>query len=269
MEALPFAGTRSAVDAVESLHALVLGWERSPRWISLEGGGDEVLRLPVPAALVRTAGRWFLLETGLPPAFEEPSVAAAIYDDPVELRRGPDGEDPVAAALAGVGLGIGDVGAVAVSHLHVDHAGGLDAFRHGPPVFVQRRELSFALGVAGPEQAYWRPSYDRPGLRWRKLAGDTRLGPGLYALATPGHTPGHMSYVVRRRDAPPVVLAVDAIDLREGVERDTPIGFSADPADAALRRRSHDRLTALAAREAAVLVPGHDPEVWGGPEAPF
>jgi glyoxylase-like metal-dependent hydrolase (beta-lactamase superfamily II) len=249
------------VDACEEVHGLLLGWERSPRWISLRDGGDEPLRLPVTAVLARTAAGWVLLETGLPEAFRDPAVAAAIYDNPPELAGGGEA-DPLLAALAAHGVEPGELAAVAVSHLHADHAGGLRHVIHGAPVHVQRRELSFALGIAGPAQSYWRPAYDRPGLRWRRLQGDGRIAPGIHAISTPGHTPGHMSYLVRRRGGAPWLFAVDAIDLAEGVASDTEIGWSADPADAPLRRRSHERLLALAEREGARLIPGHDPGIW-------
>ena len=58
------------------------------------------------------------------------------------------------------------------------------------------------------------------------------------------------------------LFAVDAIDLAQGIREDRPIGYASDPADAALRRTSHDRLVALAAEEGARLVPGHCPETW-------
>jgi N-acyl homoserine lactone hydrolase len=249
------------VDACDEVHGLLLGWERSPRSISLRDGGDAVLRLPVTAVLARSPAGWVLLETGLPDAFRDPAAAAAIYDEPPELT-GADGEDPLVVALAAHGVAPGDLAAVAVSHLHADHAGGLRHAVHGPPVFIQRRELSFALGIAGAGHSYWRPAYDRPGLRWRRLEGDARIAPGIHAIATPGHTPGHMSYLVRRRGGRPWLFAVDAIDLEEGIAADVEIGWSADPADAPLRRRSHERLIALAEREGARLIPGHDPGTW-------
>jgi len=58
------------------------------------------------------------------------------------------------------------------------------------------------------------------------------------------------------------LFAVDAIDLQEGIETGVPIGASVERADAPLRRRSHERLVALAAAEGARLVPGHCPVAW-------
>ena len=148
-------------------------------------------------------------------------------------------------------------------HLHLDHAGGLRHLAGHVPVTIQARELDFALTQrAGRAEAYVREDYELGGLSWRTIDGDAEIAPGIDAVFTPGHTPGHMSYRVRMAKSGTWLFAVDAIDLAQGIREDRPIGWSADPADAALRRTSHDRLIALAAEEDARLVPGHCPETW-------
>ena len=99
-------------------------------------------------------------------------------------------------------------------------------------------------------------------LRWRRLDGDEEIAPGIDAVSTPGHSPGHMSYRVRMRESGTWLFAVDAIDLQKGIDEDRTVGWSADPDDAPLRRSSHDRLVALAAAEDARLVAGHCPVTW-------
>jgi glyoxylase-like metal-dependent hydrolase (beta-lactamase superfamily II) len=127
-------------------------------------------------------------------------------------------------------------------------------------VYVQRRELEFARSPAAPDAAYVPDDY-AGAIDWRELDGDGRIAPGIDALSTPGHTPGHMSYRVRAGDET-WLFAMDAIDLQEGIDTDTTIGWSADEADVPLRRASHDRLVALAAAEGARLVAGHCPVTW-------
>jgi N-acyl homoserine lactone hydrolase len=107
--------------------------------------------------------------------------------------------------------------------------------------------------------------YADPAIAWRELDGDGVIAPGIDALSTPGHTPGHMSYRVRMEDGTTWLFAMDAIDLQEGIDTDTPIGWSAVAEDAPLRRASHDRLVALAAAEGARLVAGHCPVTWPPP----
>jgi N-acyl homoserine lactone hydrolase len=219
----------------EEVLCLTLGHETVPRRVSLEGGGDAPLREPVIGVLARTTAGWALLDTGLAP-------------------------EPLARGLRGAGVAVADLALVAVSHLHLDHAGGLALVAGGPPVAVQRRELAFARTPAALEQAY-RPEHWAGPVRWREVDGDAPLAPGIDAVATPGHTPGHMSYRVRTPGRT-WLFAMDAIDLQEGIDTGTPIGSSADPADAPLRRTSHERLVALAAAEGARLVPGHCPVTW-------
>ncbi|MDW5596104.1 N-acyl homoserine lactonase family protein [Conexibacter stalactiti] len=246
----------------DRLFCLTVGWELVPEGVSLEGGSREILREPVIAIVARSPIGWVLLETGIDARRFRGVTEHPIY--PVGLPEFPTGGDPLLDALAEVGLAPGDLALAAVSHLHVDHAGGL---RHlaaaGVEVVVQRRELEFALERAGAPEFYARDDYERPELRWRVLDdGDGEIAPGIDAIWTPGHAPGHMSYRVRMAESGTWLFAIDAIDLQRGIDEDRCVGWSADPADGPLRRRSHDRLLALAAAEGARLVPGHCPVTW-------
>lgn len=247
---------------VRAVHPLLLGWEFGPESISLEGGsGEQVLRLPITGVLVETTEGPVLLETGCDPRpYRRSPPDTSVYA--MGLPEFPTDGDPLLDALARHGVAPGDLVAAAVSHLHLDHAGGL---RHlaaaGVPVAIQVEELGFASTRAGREESYLREDYTHDDLRWRLLDGDAEIVSGIDALATPGHTPGHMSYLVHAPDTT-WLFAVDAIDLQRGIDTDTPIGSSADPQDAPLRRRSHDRVIATAEEHHARLVPGHDPETW-------
>lgn len=273
----------AATETCDRVICLTLGHEHVPRHVSLRDGGDELLRLPVIAVLAHDAAGWTLLDTGLSPTMRDPVRAGRIYRErPPEL---PGAGDPLLGALAACGLTPADVATVAVSHLHVDHSGGLRHFgrRHGraadraavgdvgpqagvgagavPPVVVQAAELAFAGTAAAAGQGYVREDWEGRGLGWRTLRGDGPVSPGVDAIATPGHTPGHQSFLVRTPGGP-WLFATDAIDLQEGLDLDVEIGASARAQDAPLRRRSHDRLVALAAAEGARLLPGHCPVTW-------
>ena len=152
-----------------------------------------------------------------------PACGAALRVPPGARRRlGPLGS-----------IVVGSLAAAAVSHLHLDHTGGLRHLAGRVPVTVQERELRFATGRARREDGYVREDYELPGLDWRTLDGDGEIAPGVDAVFTPGHTPGHMSYRVRTARGT-WLFAVDAIDLRRGV--DEPRGRCHDvlcPAEAA------------------------------------
>ena len=120
---------------------------------------------------------------------------------------------PMADALTSIGLTPSDVAAVCLSHLHFDHCGQHDAFT--APVYVHASEhaAAQAFGYTVPEWAAI------PDHRLRLTVGDEEIVDGIQLLATPGHTPGHQSVVVRG-GGECVVLAAQcayrAVEMRSG-----------------------------------------------------
>lgn len=249
---------------------LTLGWEDLPKRWSVHGAPeDERLVEPVPGVLVEVDGGWLLLDTGFNPS---------LIRDPALFRRfhgtfsgilpvlPPGDGDPLLDALEHVGLTVDDIDAVAVSHLHNDHAGGLRHFAGRVPIHLQRAELAFPTRdpVAAERHGIYRIDFDDPAHDWRLADGDIDIAPGVTALATPGHTPGHQSFVVRYDESAGgggFVFCFDAADLQENIDHERPIGgfVDCDPEQTVEQIR---RLKAIAAAEDLVLVPGHDPAVW-------
>lgn len=132
-----------------------------------------------------------------------------------------------ADALAGVGLSPADITLVINTHLHFDHCGQNPVFRHAP-FYVQRAELDRARRES-PHLADW---YDFAGARFELLDGDAEILPGLSVIATPGHTAGHQSVVVRTGDGAPELLIGDAAykppQLAGPLGQDLPPGQAAD-----------------------------------------
>jgi N-acyl homoserine lactone hydrolase len=243
---------------------LVLGWEVLPRSISVRGAPeDEILVEPVPGLLVESELGWALIDTGFNPALvRDDALFRRFHGGPVTPVLPPGPGDPLEEACRGAGVDLGDVVLVAVSHLHNDHAGGLRHFaRSGTRVAVQRGELEYGLRAPHPEaerNGIFRVDFDDPGIDWWLLDGDTELLPGLRAISTPGHTPGHQSFLV---DGAGLAFAFDAADLQENIDREIApgalVGGTEDMALASLRR-----LKALAREAGLELVPGHDPDAW-------
>lgn len=247
---------------------LTLGWEDLPKSVSVHGAPpDERLVEPVPGVLLLCDGGWLLLDTGFNPALiTDPALRRRFHGDPRFQPVLPGPGEPLEEALGAAGIEIDDIAAVAVSHLHNDHAGGLRHFAGRAPVHAQRAELAYGMSEhPGPERhAMFRVDYDDPRIDWRLADGDALIAPGVTAVLTAGHTPGHQSFVV---DLDPsvggggLVLAFDAADLTENIDQERAVGGRVDatPEETVEAVR---RLKSIATARGYRLVPGHDPEVW-------
>jgi N-acyl homoserine lactone hydrolase len=245
----------------ERVFLMTIGYEFVPRAWTLEGETDESpIRLPLTSLLVRTDGRWFLFDTGLGPEFRDVEFSRRWYQwgDP-ELPG--DEADPLLDQIGQCGFGIDDVDALVQSHFHVDHTGGIRYFAEGRPVYVQGAELDFGLSEAA-EPAQFRSHYDDPAIAWQRLDGDAEIAEGIRAISTPGHAPGHMSYLIELPESGKLLFAFDAVPMMENVDRDAPIAVGSIPEQKPLIRESHDRVVALAKSEGARLLPGHCPRTW-------
>lgn len=245
------------------LYALRFGWEPIPLSVSLLGGApDEFLLEPVTGAAVVYDDGWVLVDSGFnPDTIRDPQRRAAHYIAPSYIGVIPPG-DPLVDQVAAAGLSLRDLAGCAISHLHLDHSGGLRLLENGPPVIIQDREHAFAFDHAGLEQAYFRSDYDLPGLAWELVEGEVELAPGLRTLPTFGHTPGHQSFAVDLAAEGTIVLACDAADLRANIEQAIPCGTTTDPTLAGAAAASVALLQRLDRTPGTQVWPGHDPDFW-------
>jgi N-acyl homoserine lactone hydrolase len=247
---------------------LTLGWEDLPKSVSVHGAPpEERLREPVPGILLQCDGGWLLLDTGFNPALiRDRALRRRFHGDPGFQPILPGPGEPLEEALDAAGIAMDDIVSVAVSHLHNDHAGGLRHFAGRIPVHAQQAELDFGLSDHPvPERhAIYRVDFDDPAIEWDLAQGDTEIAPGVTAVLTAGHTPGHQSFVVDLDESVGgggFVFAFDAADLTENIEQELPIGGRVGvPPEATIEPIR--RLKRLAAERNYQLVPGHDPVVW-------
>ncbi len=112
-------------------------------------------------------------------------------------------------ALRAAGLDPSAVRCVVNTHLHFDHCGQNPAFA-GVPTFVQLAERE-AARQEGHTISEW---VDFPNARYEIVDGDKEVAPGVSVLATPGHTAGHQSVVLRTGDALVLIVGQATQDAR-------------------------------------------------------
>jgi N-acyl homoserine lactone hydrolase len=177
-------------------------------------------------------------------------------------------EQAVPAQLRARGIEPADLAFVLMTHLHYDHASGVSQFPGATFVVDAQEWDAFAKG--GLLQGYRHALAEHP-VHWRTVdvvADGTPHGPFDHALdllgdgsirmlATPGHTDGHRSLLVRTAGEGEVLLTGDAAYTRRTIERRWVPLFVEDVAE---YLRSLEALAAWAEQHpgAAVLC-GHDP----------
>jgi glyoxylase-like metal-dependent hydrolase (beta-lactamase superfamily II) len=218
-------------------------------WRSGESLG-RMVRFPIPVYLIEVGEERVLVDTGLHPGAA--ADAASHYEGAENMRN--------FRLEQGVGLAaqvdLGSVTRVVMTHLHFDHAGGLELLPASVPVYMQRREWESATDPETVAKNFFLPrDYEGVADQVVVVEGDhDLLGDGsIELLSTPGHTPGHQSVMVGGR----LVIGGDVTHFAAGLD-DHRFPLFGDDLEA--QKASAERLHAL--REAgAEFRPGHDPEV--------
>jgi len=153
----------------------------------------------------------------------DPVQGATLVDTGLPGQR-----DLIAAALAEAGAGLGDLRRIVLTHQDVDHVGSLPDLVEatGARVLASDVEVPYIVGTE-------KPRFDRPDFveafpaiatllaRLKQLRVDEPLADGarldlaggVRAVATPGHTVGHMClYLERSR----TIIAGDALTAEAG-----------------------------------------------------
>ncbi|WP_028296339.1 AttM family quorum-quenching N-acyl homoserine lactonase [Olivibacter sitiensis] len=168
-------------------------------------------------------------------------------------------------ALKELGIAPESIKFVLQSHLHLDHTGAVGRFPNATHI-VQRNEYEYAFTAdwfaAG---GYIRKDFDKPGLKWHFLKGEADDGFDLFGdgsiriIYTPGHSPGHSSFLITLSQSAPLLLTVDAAYTTDHWDDKALPGFLASAVDSV---RSVAKLRFLASKHGATVVTGHDPDAW-------
>jgi N-acyl homoserine lactone hydrolase len=175
-------------------------------------------------------------------------------------------EQEVGPQLKALGTGSADVKRVVLTHLHIDHDGGLGHFPMSE-ILVSPAELQRASGAAGQLRGYlpqrWPKAFDPKPL----VLDDCPYGPfpqskrltadgAIVAVATPGHTGDHLSVIVEDHDKT-VFIAGDASYNEEAMLNGTIDGVSDNENQAAATLAAIQ--TFVDARP-TIYLPAHDPQ---------
>jgi N-acyl homoserine lactone hydrolase len=213
--------------------------------------------LPIHCWAIEHDGRVVLVDSG------ETATARNVPFARFEVMR----EQELPAALKAVDLSLDDVAKVLLTHHHGDHVDGLVHVR--APVLISEAELRF---VAGAFPRVMRRILRQPRPRGfapqpfaldggpfgefphsRALTDDGRI----IAVATPGHTPGHISVICVDDSGRHVMLAGDVTDSLEQLHARRADAIAPD-----LKAHVATLETVLAhcAKHATVYLPSHDPQ---------
>jgi glyoxylase-like metal-dependent hydrolase (beta-lactamase superfamily II) len=169
-------------------------------------------------------------------------------------------------AVAQAGVNPEDVTDVIITHMHWDHADGMDLFPKAK-IWVQKDEYTYYTGEA------WQQKRTHGGIdsddvltmvkanmdgRVSLVNGDNQeIIPGITCYTGGKHTYQSQYVSVNAKDGD-VVLASDNMYLYENLEKHAPISQTLD---AESNLRAQDRMKQIAANP-RLIVPGHDPAVF-------
>jgi glyoxylase-like metal-dependent hydrolase (beta-lactamase superfamily II) len=205
----------------------------------------------INAFLVNTGTKLILIDTG----------AGVLYGDCC---------DHLLANLRAAGYSPEQVDEVLLTHLHKDHVGGivLDGRMAFPNAIIRTSKVEAEYWLNPANKAIAPPllstffdaaaaslaPYIAAG-RFKPFSETGQLEPGIYALAAPGHTPGHTAYVVHSETKTLIVwgdiIHVASVQLRDpdaSVEYDT---------DAQAAQRSRRAMLQLAASKHWYVAAAH------------
>ncbi len=170
----------------------------------------------------------------------------------------------IEAGLAGIGRNLSDVVAILVTHAHMDHVGGLAAVQtaSGAKVYASCADTPAVEGrvAMSPPPFADRIPFIKPVFRWlpsvAPVSVDHQVDVGpidglpedITVIETPGHTVGHVSYLLDRSGG--VAFVGDAaVHTRGGQVKRGWMNRSTPEFDASLRR--------LASADFAIACFGH------------
>jgi glyoxylase-like metal-dependent hydrolase (beta-lactamase superfamily II) len=213
----------------------------SPRFSDTFAYGDLKLQFVYSCYLIKHGDEYLLWDTGH--AMTTPNVApkVSLVDLLARLELKPD-----------------DIKYVGISHYHGDHTGQVNSFPKAT-LLIGQREWEAISSPKPAEGVNFKPFET-----W--LKGESKVEPlpndkdvfgdgSVIILATPGHTSGHRSLLVKLPQKGAVLITGDAVHFRENYDTDGVPSFNYDRAQTLA---SLARLKKIAANLNATVIIQHD-----------
>ncbi len=258
---LPLIGTRNSSFAQDQSHptyevyALSYGVYPDFPVSALLAGADKTRKIDLQMMiwLIKGPGKNILVDTGC-------------YHENVVKGKGIQNLIKASEAIAKLGLSAADITDVIITHMHWDHADGMDLFPNAK-IWIQKDEYVYYTGPA------WQPGGKSGGIepddvvtlvrlntahKVNLVDGDDREIIDGIKVYTGGRHTYASQYVSVRTASGTVVIASDNMYLYENLEKHAPIAQTFD-ADSNLK--AQDRMRQIASRP-DLIVPGHDPAVF-------
>lgn len=233
-------------------------WESNSQYID----DDDWLVMSVGSLLIQSGETNALVDLGFGPRAVEDIAALSGGSHHGDLYGG-----EMLKSLAEAGLQPEDINAVILSHLHPDHigwAGTEQANGLWGPTFSNADyfvgDVEWDYWNNGPEAGTPRaPSgqeLETIGHRLKLISGSETILPGITAMPTPGHTPGHVSFVISSGKDRAVILG-DAIHCPAEIS-DPELQFVFD-VDTELAQQTKEQLIRELEQPGTHVVGGHFP----------
>ncbi len=207
--------------------------------------------LPLGCFLIRSGEQVVLVDAGLGPEIQEG----------MHLLVG----GQLLTGLRAHGVTTSQVTDVICSHLHADHVGWLFDLAANPifpraTIWYGAGDFRHFVTGAGAMSSHIRQGFTEPGseTRLRPIDRDTTIAPGITALLTPGHTPGHLCVVISSGQERALLLG-DAVTCP--VQLDEPTWHSIGDVDPALADRTRERLWRELENDQTIGAGSHFPEL--------
>lgn len=261
------------------IHAIETGRVQvTERWRTGEGTGMKRLLnalfdknrtewLPIYAWVIEHPEGLIVVDTGIPadanksryfPPYMPLMQRAAVFDMSPEKEIG--------LQMLALGLEPTQVRWVVLTHLHQDHDGGLHHFPKSE-FLVSRDEWTFASGLKGRMNGYLNQRWPRdfaPTMvdfsdgSFGCFAGHSKLtnAGDVTLIPTPGHSPGHLSVVLKEGDTN-IMFAGDTSYSEHHLVQMITDGVGTD---IAAETETHRKILSFATHNPTVYLPSHDPD---------